>query len=79
MGTAYVRRGTWESDRRSTRPPGDVVVVNPGVDHELHSELGVEFFEALRPCRAAAARRLSSAGGQLGSTLPPVLGGLVVG
>jgi quercetin dioxygenase-like cupin family protein len=28
---------------------GDVAVVNRGIDHELHSEGGVEFFEALAP------------------------------
>jgi quercetin dioxygenase-like cupin family protein len=29
--------------------PGDVVVVNPGVEHELHSERGLTFIEALAP------------------------------
>jgi quercetin dioxygenase-like cupin family protein len=29
--------------------PGDVVCVNRGVEHELHSEGGVTFFEALAP------------------------------
>jgi quercetin dioxygenase-like cupin family protein len=29
--------------------PGDVVVVNPGVEHELHSENGLTFIEALAP------------------------------
>jgi quercetin dioxygenase-like cupin family protein len=29
--------------------PGDVVCVNRGVEHELHSENGVTFFEALAP------------------------------
>ena len=29
--------------------PGDVCVMNPGVEHELHSERGVTFFEALSP------------------------------
>jgi quercetin dioxygenase-like cupin family protein len=29
--------------------PGDVCVMNPGVEHELHSEGGVTFFEALSP------------------------------
>jgi quercetin dioxygenase-like cupin family protein len=29
--------------------PGDVAVVNRGVEHELHSEGGVTFFEALAP------------------------------
>jgi quercetin dioxygenase-like cupin family protein len=29
--------------------PGDVVVVNRGIEHELHSEGGVTFFEALAP------------------------------
>ncbi len=28
---------------------GDVVVVNPGVEHELHSENGLTFVEALAP------------------------------
>jgi len=28
---------------------GDVVVVNRGIEHELHSQPGVEFFEALAP------------------------------
>ena len=29
--------------------PGDVVVVNPGVEHELRSENGLTFIEALAP------------------------------
>ena len=29
--------------------PGDVVVVNRGLEHELHSAAGVTFFEALAP------------------------------
>jgi quercetin dioxygenase-like cupin family protein len=29
--------------------PGDVCVMNRGVEHELHSEGGVTFFEALSP------------------------------
>jgi quercetin dioxygenase-like cupin family protein len=29
--------------------PGDVVCVNRGVEHELYSEGGVTFFEALAP------------------------------
>jgi len=29
--------------------PGDVVCVNKGIEHELHSEEGVTFFEALAP------------------------------
>ncbi len=29
--------------------PGDVVVVNPGVEHELYSENGLTFIEALAP------------------------------
>jgi quercetin dioxygenase-like cupin family protein len=29
--------------------PGDVVCVNRGIEHELHSENGVTFFEALSP------------------------------
>lgn len=28
---------------------GDVVVVNPGIEHELHSETGLTFIEALAP------------------------------
>ena len=28
---------------------GDVVVINPGVEHELHSESGLTFIEALAP------------------------------
>jgi quercetin dioxygenase-like cupin family protein len=28
---------------------GDVVCVNRGIEHELHSESGVTFFEALAP------------------------------
>ena len=28
---------------------GDVVVVNPGIEHELHSESGMTFVEALAP------------------------------
>jgi quercetin dioxygenase-like cupin family protein len=28
---------------------GDVVVVNPGIEHELHSENGLIFIEALAP------------------------------
>ncbi len=28
---------------------GDVVVVNPGIEHELHSESGLTFIEALAP------------------------------
>lgn len=29
--------------------PGDVVVVNPGIEHELYSETGLTFIEALAP------------------------------
>jgi quercetin dioxygenase-like cupin family protein len=29
--------------------PGDVVCVNRGIEHELYSEEGVTFFEALAP------------------------------
>ena len=32
-----------------TLRPGDVVVVNRGLEHELHSAGGVTFFEALAP------------------------------
>lgn len=32
-----------------TLGPGDLVVVNRGVEHELHSEGGLVFFEALAP------------------------------
>lgn len=32
-----------------TLGPGDVVVVNRGLEHELHSEGGCRFFEALSP------------------------------
>jgi quercetin dioxygenase-like cupin family protein len=39
---------TVEGETRTLRP-GDVVVVNRGVEHELVSEPGVEFFEALAP------------------------------
>jgi quercetin dioxygenase-like cupin family protein len=36
-------------EERSTLRAGDVCVMNPGVEHELHSEGGVTFFEALAP------------------------------
>jgi len=36
--------GQWQTLRA-----GDVVVVNRGLEHELHSESGVTFFEALSP------------------------------
>jgi quercetin dioxygenase-like cupin family protein len=39
---------TIEDETRELRP-GDVVVVNRGLEHELHSEGGVTFFEALAP------------------------------
>jgi quercetin dioxygenase-like cupin family protein len=37
-----------QDDRRTLRS-GDVVVVNRGLEHELYSESGVSFFEALAP------------------------------
>jgi len=37
-----------EGERRTLRA-GDVVVVNRGLEHELYSERGVSFFEALAP------------------------------
>ena len=37
-----------EGEWRTLRA-GDVVVVNRGLEHELHSESGVTFFEALAP------------------------------
>jgi quercetin dioxygenase-like cupin family protein len=36
-------------DQTRTLRADDVVVVNRGVEHELYSETGVEFFEALSP------------------------------
>lgn len=36
-------------DETRTVRAGDVVAINRGVEHELHSEPGVEFFEALAP------------------------------
>jgi len=36
-------------DETRTLGPGDVVVVNRGVEHELHSEGGMIFIEALAP------------------------------
>jgi quercetin dioxygenase-like cupin family protein len=36
-------------DETRTLRAGDVVVVNRGVEHELHSEPGVTFLEALAP------------------------------
>jgi quercetin dioxygenase-like cupin family protein len=36
-------------DETRTLRTGDVAVVNRGVEHELYSESGVEFFEALSP------------------------------
>jgi quercetin dioxygenase-like cupin family protein len=36
-------------DETRTLQPGDVVVVNRGLEHELHSPGGVTFFEALAP------------------------------
>jgi quercetin dioxygenase-like cupin family protein len=35
-------------ETRSLRP-GDVAVVNPGIEHELYSDRGCVFFEALAP------------------------------
>jgi quercetin dioxygenase-like cupin family protein len=32
-----------------TLGPGDVAVVNRGIEHELHTEGGLVFFEALAP------------------------------
>lgn len=37
------------ADETRVLRPGDVVVVNRGIEHELHSEGGVTFFEALAP------------------------------
>lgn len=36
-------------DETRTLGPGDVAVVNRGVEHELRSEGGLVFFEALAP------------------------------
>ena len=36
-------------DERRTLAAGDVCVMNRGVEHELYSERGVTFFEALAP------------------------------
>jgi quercetin dioxygenase-like cupin family protein len=36
-------------DETKTLGAGDVAVVNPGVEHELHSENGMTFIEALAP------------------------------
>jgi quercetin dioxygenase-like cupin family protein len=36
-------------DETKTLGAGDVVVVNRGIEHELHSEAGVTFIEALSP------------------------------
>jgi quercetin dioxygenase-like cupin family protein len=36
-------------DETRTLGPGDVCVVNRGVEHELHSEGGLVFYEALAP------------------------------
>jgi quercetin dioxygenase-like cupin family protein len=36
-------------DEMRTLGPGDVVVINRGVEHELHSEGGMTFIEALAP------------------------------
>lgn len=37
------------ADETRTLRPGDVVVVNRGIEHELHSDSGVTFIEALAP------------------------------
>ena len=37
------------ADETRTLRPGDVVVVNRGIEHELHSAGGVTFIEALAP------------------------------
>jgi quercetin dioxygenase-like cupin family protein len=36
-------------DETRTLKAGDTVVINRGLEHELHSELGVTFMEALAP------------------------------
>ena len=36
-------------DETKTLGAGDVAVVNPGIEHELHSESGLTFIEALAP------------------------------
>jgi quercetin dioxygenase-like cupin family protein len=36
-------------EETTTLRPGDVCVMNRGVEHELHSSSGVTFFEALAP------------------------------
>ncbi len=36
-------------DETRTLGPGDVAVVNRGIEHELHTEGGLVFFEALAP------------------------------
>jgi quercetin dioxygenase-like cupin family protein len=36
-------------DETKSLGAGDVVVVNPGIEHELHSEGGMTFVEALSP------------------------------
>lgn len=36
-------------DETRTLGPGDVCVINRGVEHELHSEGGLVFYEALAP------------------------------
>jgi quercetin dioxygenase-like cupin family protein len=36
-------------DEKRELRPGDVVCVNRGIEHELYSENGVTFFEALAP------------------------------
>ena len=46
------RRGRRHDDvgeETQTLGAGDVVVVNPGIEHELHSEGGMTFIEALAP------------------------------
>jgi quercetin dioxygenase-like cupin family protein len=44
-GSVYVAVG----EESRTLVAGDVCVINRGVEHELHSEGGVTFFEALAP------------------------------
>ena len=45
------RRHGDDDDRRRDEElvAGDVVVVNPGIEHELYSESGMTFVEALAP------------------------------
>ena len=48
-------------DETKTLGAGDVVVVNRGVEHELYSEGGMTFVEALAPVLARPRAGLSSA------------------